>query len=300
MAPVRPARDRTEGNTGGGFEMSPGGAVLTWINGTLYAPEDARVSVFDHGIVVGDGVFETVKAVRGRPFALTRHLKRLAASAAGLDLPEPDLDAIRQAVLDVLAAAPAWDLARIRITVTSGPGPLGSDRGVDGPTAIVAIAKQPPVPAAADVIVAPWPRNERGVLSGLKTTSYGENTRALAYAHERGCTEAILGNLAGNLCEGTGSNVFLVRGDRLITPPLTSGCLAGITRALVLEWVGGEEVDVPLSELADAKEAFLTSTARDVKPIRAVDGQELPAAPGPVTRKAIEVFAERGATDLDP
>ncbi|MFB9835375.1 aminotransferase class IV [Actinoallomurus acaciae] len=271
-----------------------------WINGALHAPEDARVSVFDHGILVGDGVFETIKAVRGRSFALTRHLDRLATSAAGLGLPEPDLDAIRQGTLDVLDAAPRWDLARIRITYTSGEGPLGSDRGTTGATAIVAVAEQQPFPATGDVSVVPWPRNERGALSGLKTTSYGDNAKALAYAHEHGGAEAIFGNLAGNLCEGTGSNVFLVRGGRLITPPLSSGCLAGITRALVLEWVGGEETDVPLAEFTEADEAFLTSTTRDVQPIRAVDGTVLPTAPGPVTRKAIEAFAERGAADLDP
>jgi branched-chain amino acid aminotransferase len=271
-----------------------------WINGALHAPEDARVSVFDHGILVGDGVFETIKAVRGKAFALTRHLDRLAVSAAGLGLPSPDLDAIRQGTLDVLAGAPAWDLARIRITFTSGMGPLGSDRGSTGPTAIVAVAEQRPFPETGDVSVVPWPRNERGALSGLKTTSYGDNAKALEYAHERGGAEAIFGNLAGNLCEGTGSNVFLVRGGRLITPPLSSGCLAGITRALVLEWMGGEETDIPLSAFSEADEAFLTSTTRDVQAIRAVDGVVFPAAPGPVTRKAIEVFATQGAADLDP
>jgi branched-chain amino acid aminotransferase len=271
-----------------------------WINGALHAPEDARVSVFDHGILVGDGVFETIKAVRGEAFALTRHLDRLAVSAAGLGLPSPDLDAIRQGTLDVLAGAPAWDLARIRITYTSGVGPLGSDRGSAGATAIVAVAEQHPFPATGDVSVVPWPRNERGALSGLKTTSYGDNAKALDYAHERGGAEAIFGNLAGNLCEGTGSNVFLVRGGKLITPPLSSGCLAGITRALVLEWMGGEETDVPLAAFAEADEAFLTSTTRDVQPIRAVDGAAFAAAPGPVTRKAIEVFATQGAADLDP
>ena len=271
-----------------------------WINGALHAPEDARVSVFDHGILVGDGVFETVKAVRGEAFALTRHLDRLAVSAAGLGLPSPDLDAIRQGTLDVLAGAPAWDLARIRITYTSGIGPLGSDRGSAGATAIVAVAEQQPFPATGDVSVVPWPRNERGALSGLKTTSYGDNAKALDYAHERGGAEAIFGNLAGNLCEGTGSNVFLVRGGKLITPPLSSGCLAGITRALVLEWMGGEEADIPLSAFSEADEAFLTSTTRDVQAIRAVDGVVFPSAPGPVTRKAIEVFATQGAADLDP
>jgi branched-chain amino acid aminotransferase len=269
-----------------------------WINGALHAPEDARVSVFDHGILVGDGVFETVKAVRGEAFALTRHLDRLAVSAAGLGLPEPDLDAIRQGTLDVLAGAPAWDLARIRITFTSGMGPLGSDRGSTGPTAIVAVAQQQPFPATGDVSVVPWPRNERGALSGLKTTSYGDNAKALEYAHERGGAEAIFGNLAGNLCEGTGSNVFLVQGGRLITPPLSSGCLAGITRALVLEWVGGEEVDVPLSALAEADEAFLTSTTRDVQAIHRWDDRELGGA-GPVTTEVRKVWHEREADLLD-
>ena len=107
-------------------------------------------------------------------------------------------------------------------------------------------------------------------------------------------------NLAGNLCEGTGSNVFVVRDGQLTTPPLSSGCLAGVTRALVLEWCGGEEVDLPIGEFTRCEEAFLTSTTRDVQPIRAVDGKVFPAAPGPVTLKAMETFAQRGAADLDP
>jgi branched-chain amino acid aminotransferase len=203
-------------------------------------------------------------------------------------------------VRDVLAAAPAWDLARLRITLTSGPGPLGSGRGAEEPTTIVAVSAQPPLPDWEDVTVVPWPRNERGALSGLKTTSYGDNVRALSYARDQGSTEAIFGNLAGHLCEGTGSNVFVIRAGRLLTPSLPSGCLAGVTRALVLEWLGGDEEEIPLPGLAAADEAFLTSTARDVKPIRAVDGRPLPAAPGPVTRQAIEVFSERSRANLDP
>lgn len=271
-----------------------------WLNGALYDPEQAKVSVFDHGLTVGDGVFETVKAVHGEAFALTRHLNRLAFSAKGLGLQEPDLDAIRQGVTEVLAAAPAWPLGRIRITYTSGPGPLGSDRGPKGPTAVVIAAEQKPFPVTADVTVVPWPRNERGPLAGLKTTSYADNALALAYAKERGGSEAIFGNLAGHLCEGTGSNIFVVRGGRLITPPLASGPLAGVTRALVLDWAGGEEADLPLTELYEVDEAFLTSTTRDVQPIRAVDGTVISKEPGPVTRKAMEDFAAHSAKDLDP
>ena len=271
-----------------------------WLNGELLEPERAVVSVFDHGMLVGDGVFETVKATGGEPFALTRHLRRLARSAAGLGLPEPDHDVLAQGVLEVLAAAPKWPLARIRITYTSGPGPLGSNRGDEGPTTSIIVAPQDPFPPTADVTVVPWPRNERGALAGLKTTSYADNALALAYAKECGGGEAIFGNLAGNLCEGTGSNIFVVVGGRLLTPPLSSGCLAGVTRALVLEWFGGEEEDVPLDDLYRADEAFLTSTTRDVQPIRAVDGTVLPAAPGPVTAKAMEAFAARSAELMDP
>ncbi|WP_030171531.1 aminotransferase class IV [Spirillospora albida] len=270
------------------------------MNGELLEPERAVVSVFDHGMLVGDGIFETVKAERGVPFALTRHLRRLARSASGLGLPEPDQDALARGVAEVLATAPDWPLARIRITYTSGVGPLGSDRGDQGPTVSIIVAEQKPFPPSADVTVVPWQRNERGALAGLKTTSYADNAMALAYAKQRGGGEAIFGNLAGNLCEGTGTNVFVVRGGRLVTPPLSSGCLAGVTRALVLEWFGGEEEDLPLDDLYRADEAFLTSTTRNVQPIRTVDGTPLPAAPGPITAKAMEVFAARGAELIDP
>ncbi|MGW0484993.1 aminotransferase class IV [Nonomuraea sp. NPDC003214] len=274
--------------------------IPVWVNGELIDPAQATVSVFDHGLMVGDGVFETVKIVRGEVFALTRHLDRLALSARRMDLPEPDLDAIADGVARCLEAAPAWALGRVRITYTSGPGPLGSDRGDQGTTCVVIVDEQKPFPATAKVTVVPWPRNERGALSGVKSTSYGDNAKALAYAKTRGGGEAVFGNLAGNLCEGTGSNVFIVRDGQLLTPTLESGCLAGVTRALVLEWFGAEEVDVPLSALYGAEEAFLTSTTRDVQPISLVDETELPAAPGPITAKAMRVFAERSAADLNP
>ncbi|MEV0199206.1 aminotransferase class IV [Nonomuraea sp. NPDC050691] len=274
--------------------------IPVWVNGELIDPQRATVSVFDHGLMVGDGVFETVKIVHGRAFALTRHLDRLKLSAQRMDLPEPDVEAVADGVAKCLAVAPDWALGRIRITYTSGPGPLGSDRGDQGTTAVVIVDEQKPFPVTANVTVVPWPRNERGALAGVKSTSYGDNAKALAYAKARGGGEAIFGNVAGDLCEGTGSNIFIVRGGRLLTPTLASGCLAGVTRALVLEWCGGEETDVPLSALYEAEEAFLTSTTRDIQPIRLVDDTELPIAPGPITAKAMRVFAERSAGDLDP
>jgi branched-chain amino acid aminotransferase len=248
---------------------------------------------------VGDGVFETAMVLDGVPFALTRHLERLARSATALGL-TADLDLARSAVDAVLAANDLPPRARLRITLTGGEGPYGSERGSAEPTLIVATAPAKAWPATADVTVVPWARNERSAVTGVKTTSYAENVVALAYAQQRGAAEAIFGNTAGNLCEGTGSNIFVVLGGRLLTPPLSSGCLAGVSRELVLEWVGGDEVDLPLSVLEDADELFLTSSTRDVQPIARVDDRLLPAAPGIVTKGAMEVFAERQAADLDP
>jgi branched-chain amino acid aminotransferase len=122
----------------------------------------------------------------------------------------------------------------------------------------------------------------------------------LAYAAEHGGSEAIFANIAGNLCEGTGTNVFAAIGGRLITPPLSSGCLAGVTRALVIEWAGAAEDDLPMTDLSNADEAFLTGTTRDVQPIRCINGRKLAAVPGPITRKAAEVFAMRSAESPDP
>jgi branched-chain amino acid aminotransferase len=276
------------------------GAMVVWINGELVPDSEAKISVFDHGLVVGDGVFETVKVTDGAPFALSRHLLRLSRSAAGLGLPEPDLDQIRAGALAVIDASPRLPLARLRITVTGGIGPLGSGRANSPLTAFIALAEQTPPAPSIDVVVAPWPRNEEGALAGLKTTSYADNVRALAYATERGGSEAIFANIAGNLCEGTGTNVFAAIGGRLITPPLSSGCLAGVTRALVIEWAGAAEDDLPMTDLSNADEAFLTGTTRDVQPIRCVNGRKLAAVPGPITRKAAEVFAMRSAESPDP
>ncbi len=274
--------------------------MAVWINGTLVPDDEARISIFDHGLVTGDGVFETIKVTSGVPFAMSRHLARLARSATGLGLSTPDLEQIKVGAMAVIDASSKPELARMRITVTGGIAPLGSERGGSPLTAIVAMAEAKAPAPWVDVVTVPWPRNEHGALSGLKTTSYGENVRALAYANEHGGSEAIFPNTAGNLCEGTGTNVFIVSEGRLITPPLSAGCLAGVTRALVIEWAGASEQDVPLSALAGADEAFLSGTTRDVQPIRCVDGQALSAAPGPVTRKAAEVFAMRAAETPDP
>jgi branched-chain amino acid aminotransferase len=273
--------------------------TFVWLDSALVDSGAARVSPFDHGLLTGDGVFETLRVYSGAPFATRRHLDRLARSAAGLGLEVPDLAVLRTAMGDLIEANALQD-GRLRITVTGGPSPLGPDRGDDGPTVIIAAGPMATWPATADVAVAPWPRNERGALTGLKTVSYGENVVALNWARDRGAGEAIFGNLVGNLCEGTGTNVFVGRGGRLLTPPLSSGCLGGVTRELVMELVPIVEDDLPLSALGLAHEAFLTSSTREVQPIRAVDGNLLAAAPGPLTIAAAAAFAGLVRRDLNP
>jgi len=274
-------------------------SVIVWVDGDLLPVEQARVSPLDHAVLTGDGVFETLRVYRGVPFAVRRHLDRLARSAAGLRLPLPDPAMIRSA-LDEVVRANDFAECRLRVTVTGGVGSLGSDRAEVRPTVIVAAAPLTAWAPLTDVVVVPWPRNERGAMVGVKTVSYAENVVALAYARERGAGEAVFGNLRGDLCEGTGTNVFVGTGGRLTTPPLSAGCLAGVTRELLAELVDVDEVDLPLSSLAAAHEAFVTSSTREVQPIRAVDGAVLAAAPGPLTRSAAAAFSALLARDLDP
>lgn len=272
---------------------------IVWINGALVPEDEARISPFDHGWLVGDAVFETLVIVRGMPFAARRHLERLAYSAEHLGVTVPEADVLREAMIAV-SAANGLEEGRLRVTVSSGTGPLGSNRGDSPPTATVAATPQPPWAATTAVATVYWTMNEHGPLAGLKTVSYGANVRALAVAKAAGASEAIFANTQGLLCEGTGSNVFLVHQGRLITPSLASGCLAGITRQLVIDLTGAAEQDVPLSALATADEAFLTSTTRDVHAIHAVDGHPLLAAPGPLTQAAAQAFAHLKATEIDP
>jgi branched-chain amino acid aminotransferase len=255
------------------------------------------VAVSDHGLTVGDGVFEAVKAVGGRPFALGRHLERLEASAEGLGLPASNLQEVRRGVAAVMMGT-SDPLSRIRITYTAGPAPLGSGRGDGEPTLIVVAAPLEEAAESSRVATVPWPRNERGALAGLKTTSYGENVVMLAYAKARGAGEAVMANLRGHLCEGTGTNVFYVVDGELRTPSLESGCLAGVTRGLVLEWYGGREVDEPIETVREASEVFLASTTRDVQPVSHWDDLELPV-PGPITKAAQEAWRGHEGTMLE-
>jgi branched-chain amino acid aminotransferase len=270
-----------------------------WVNGQMLTdPQSPAIVVTDHGFTVGDGVFEAIKVVDGRPFALTRHLDRLTRSASSLGLPAPDHERLRGAVAEVLAQE-QLALGRVRITYTGGPAPLGSGRGDAPVTTVVVAAPMSPAPRTTAVVSVPWPRNERGALAGVKSTSYAENVVALAEAVRRDANEAVFANLAGNLCEGTGSNVGYVVGGEVRTPTLDAGCLAGVTRALLLEWYDVTEVDEPIEVLDSADEIFLLSTTRDVQGVHRWNNREL-EAPGPVTRKLMELWVTREAEDVDP
>jgi len=277
--------------------------VRAWVNGRLLEPEEAGVSAVDHGITVGDGVFETAKVVDGRGFALTRHARRLDRSLAGLGLPRADHGVIRAGIDAVLGAGDPIPFGRLRYTVTGGVGPLGSDRLDSALTYIVTAGEQPRPPESGKVTVVPWTRNERGATVGLKTTSYADNVVALARARSVGAVEAVFGNGRDELCECTGSNIFVVVDGRILTPPPDSGLLEGVTRALTIEWCREDgltvsEESLPLSVLKTADEVFITSTTKDVLVVHAVDDRRL--TPGPVSASAAKVFAARAAADLDP
>jgi branched-chain amino acid aminotransferase len=273
--------------------------TVVCLNGELVDADDARISPFDHGLMVGDGVFETCKVIDGVAFALRRHLDRLARSAKGLDLELPPLDSLHDAAVRTIAANDAG-VGRLRITVTGGAGPLGSGRGDGPPTVLVTVGPPAEWPPTTEVVTVPWPRNERAATVGLKTTSYADNVVALAWANDRGAGEALFPNTVGHLCEGTGTNVFVGIGGRLVTPPLTSGCLAGITRELLLEIVEADEADVPFEAMASVDEAFLASSTREVQPIAAIDGRRLASCPGPLTAGAAAAFTALVARTLDP
>ncbi|MGE0141146.1 MAG: aminotransferase class IV [Ilumatobacteraceae bacterium] len=274
--------------------------VAMWVDGRLVDPSRPALRPDDHALV-GDGAFEAIKVIDGRPFALTRHLNRLQRSLGALGI-ELDVEQARAATADLMATpqaavSPSW----LRITVTAGSAPMGTGGVGTRPTMIGAVAPMAPWAPTTNVVVAPWVRNERGPTAGLKTISYADNVIAYRFAHEHGADEAIFANTKGDLCEGTGSNIVLAVDGALVTPTLESGCLAGVTRELLLEWLPElVERDVPVERLLDTPEAFLTSTSRNVHPIGRVGETPLPSAPGDLTRHALDVWERNAARDIDP
>ena len=281
---------------------------VLWVNGSLRDIDEHLISPLDHGFTVGDGIFETMEAVDGVAFALTRHLMRLEYSASRMGLTGLDAAHVREGVEAALAeGGPA--MTRVRVTVSSGSGPHSSVRGDAAPTVVVVAAASPPM-TECRAVRAPWKRNERSPIAGVKSTSYAENVVIVQFARSKGADEALIANTHGHLCEGTGSNVFIERAGELLTPPLASGCLPGITRGLALEW--GAKAGLPvrvaapgelemgvLDEVVEgASFAAVTSSTRHVQLLATLDGIEL--ARGPLLTRLAEEFDRCAVLDVDP
>ena len=288
-------------------------ATHFWINDELVEVAQAKISVLDHGFTVADGVFETLLVIDGEVFARDLHLTRLAKSAAGLGISLPSLDRVHQGLNEVLSVHKEMDFGRLRITVTSGSGPLGSERSSADPTLVVTISAQTKWPASTSALFVPWTRNEESPLAGLKTTSYAENAFALEAAKSRGFSEALYCDTSQRLSEGTGSNVFLVSNGVVSTPAESSGLLRGVTRDLLIKWASEagiviKERDVSPGELWEADEVFLTSSTRDVLPVNELasldhtlsvsKNRSLDA--GPITAKLAEIFIQNRSRNMNP
>jgi branched-chain amino acid aminotransferase len=284
-------------------------AAVVNVNGRICGEHEAVVSVFDHGFVFGEGVYEVLRTYHREPFLLEAHLRRMRESAAmiALDVPlgDPELTAQIRLTLD---AAPGLDEAYIRVLLTRGVGEFSYDPG-SCPTPTLVVVVKPHVPPPPEVYergvriaLVGVTRNHPGSVSPrIKSNNLLNNVLAMQQAIRRGAFEALMKNYRGELCECSQSNFFIVRGGEAVTPPLDAGLLAGVTRAFVFEL--GREVGVPVretvlheSDLQGATEAFLTSTTREIVPIVTVDDRRVgDGTPGPVTRRLLRAFRERTA-----
>ncbi len=272
-----------------------------WLNGRIVAQGEAALDPTDRGLLLGDGLFETLRGDAGRLSDLDAHVARLKAAAAELQIPFPETD-IAAAAGEILAANDlAHSEAAVRITLTRGPGPRGLlPPDEPAPTLMIAAAPWAPPPREpARAILASTRRNEHSPLSRLKTLNYLDNVLARMQAAEQGADEALLCNGAGRLACASAANVFVVRGRSLLTPPLSEGVLPGITRAQVLALAPQLEltaIEVPLEpdQLAGADEAFLTNSLIGVRALATLDGRPIgDGAAGPVTRQIEEALKKR-------
>jgi branched-chain amino acid aminotransferase len=275
--------------------------VRVWLNGDLVEGGAARIDPSDRGFLLGDGLFETMRASGGVVPLLSRHLARLRTAAASLELPVPSADeAIAAACRDLLAAN-GLDDAALRLTLTRGPAPRGllPSPNVTPTLLLSSFPLGPESPPARVAMARGTRRNERSPVSRLKALGYLDNLLALQEARAAGADEAVLLNGAGRLAGATTANLFLVEGGCLRTPPVGEGVLPGITRALVMELAGGlgldcrEEPLVP-ERLARCEGAFLTSSLAGVRPVVAVDGRAIGGgAPHPLAVRLQALWRQR-------
>lgn len=284
--------------------------MKVWIDGQLVDESEAKVSVFDHGLLYGDGVFEGIRMYHNRIFKLEEHIERLYWSAKAILLEIPMTPAeLTQACVETCKANGLRD-GYIRLLVTRGKGTLGLDpRRCPKPSVIIIAATIQLYPEkyydeGLTIVTVPTTRNlVNSVNPAIKSLNYLNNILARIEANNAGVEEAILLNTDGFVAECTGDNVFIVHKGRLLTPPLSAGALYGITRGTVLDCA--RELGIPWAEpqltrydVYIADEMFLTGTAAEMVPVVKVDGRVIGnGKPGPVTLQLMKAFREKTKTD---
>jgi len=288
------------------------------VNGRVSDQAHAVVSVFDHGFLYGEGIYETLRTYNGQPFLFDRHMRRLRTSAGMLVLSVPLSDAqiderFRETVSAAGLGGDTQREAYIRILVTRGIGELTYDPAATPDPSIVVIVK-PHVDPPRDVFergvkvaLVPIVRNHPGSVNPLiKSNNLLNNALAMQEAFRRGGYEGVMRNFKGELAECTQSNLFIVKDGAALTPPIDAGLLAGITRAFLFEV--GSDAGIPVREavlrdddLFTADESFLTSTTREVVPIVKVDDRIIGAGkPGPVTLALLEGYRKKAHATTRP
>jgi branched-chain amino acid aminotransferase len=282
-------------------------AAVVHVNGKTFTEEHATVSVFDHGFLFGEGIYETLRTYRRVPFLLDRHLGRLRHSAKLIALAMPFSDEeLSERVQQTMAAHPSLDEAYIRILVTRGVGDLSYNLAATPAPSLVIIVK-PFVPhpertftEGIPIVVVGIRRNHPDALNPMiKSNNLMNNALAMQEALGRGGQEALMLNQAGELAECSQSNIFLVRLGEVLTPPLSAGLLPGITREYVLELAAelklpARETSLGLDDLNQADEVFLTGTTREVTPVVMIDGRPVGGGrPGQLTKRLLTAFRQK-------
>lgn len=269
------------------------------LNGKLVPADEARIPALDHGLLYGDGLFETLRVYGGRFFRLAAHLERLRRGAAQIHLELPWTDAELTEALAATVRENRIDEGALRLTVTRGAGLPVPELAVGGPPAYLVTARPwSGVPVACSACFAG--RHPRAFVPGIKSLSYLPFLLARDEARRRGYDEALL-TAGEEVVEGSASNVFIVAGGRLKTPPLGSGCLPGVTRAVVLELAAAEglpaeEAALTCGDLLGADEVFLTGSLAGIRSVARLEERDLPTG-CPVTRRLREAFRERVAVE---
>lgn len=278
-------------------------SLKVYISGKLYDKSDAKISVFDHGLLYGDGVFEGIRAYSGRVFRLKRHVDRLFESAQAIHLQIPmTRDEVAKAIVDTLAVNKLID-AYIRVVVTRGAGSLGLDpRKTTDPQIIIitdhiSLYPEELYEHGLKIITAATTRNHPNALNPrIKSLNYLNNIMAKIEGTNAGCLEALMLNHKGEVAECTGDNIFVIRGGEIHTPSIDSGILEGITRDAVIELARGAgytvvERTMDRHDVYTAQECFLTGTAAELIPVVECDGRTLGSGrPGPITRELRQRF----------